>query len=600
MKIDLVHKIVAECLTLEIVASFEPTSEGAMYACYLLINGQKFSTTDYQYSSKFDFILPPVWATIGVVAFIRRADGEKIIERFDLGFSIKGAGLAGRYDVIILGRYETQVRLGFRARANSKAVQIRLPMAWKNADRNIMFALHAWRFIPPIWNKFILSQNYDYFDEGLKYIRDWYFFQKKASGVPFIWYDMAVGLRAIHLGFVWDVLRLSKRSLSAPDLTMLKMTTRTHLRRLADPASIGVANHAMWQMIGLKTLAIASGMGLPEEVTYADSVMARLLEAQFDSNGINTEDSPFYHGYNLSILRSIDRRLFSNLAGIIDRIISKGDSVIGWLTSPDGEYYRIGDTEGAPTSRIDPDSPDFHVTINNSKYGIKDYGASGYQVINSSTSSSGDGFSFVFHCPIGRVHGHADQLSFILYYKGCELFSDAGKYSYDLGEERSYFLSDTAHNTLGLAEVSIMPERVFDAAKKLSPVTVRGDVVLLTGEIDIRDTFSHERQIKIVPGQSIDIIDIVSNKTDREIEVRFLFGPDVNLVEKDGVVRMSNSSVLLGMLEVDCGATILVHSKEIEPKAWVSRRYREKNPVDSLCIRYPSDTRTIYTRISLL
>lgn len=597
--IEIKHCLRNRDLHIEVLSTEDVDFEDCTFAFYLLINGQKVAATEYSTSADALFSLPDNWGTVSVVAFARSSGGQKTIERFDLGFSLEGCGISKRYDAIIFGRYENQVKNGFRARSNSEAVRVEVPMRWRHADRNVMFALHAWRFLTAIWKEFVTTQNYELLDEGFAYIRDWHRFQTRSTNTQFLWYDMAVGLRAIHLAFVWDVLTRSRRSLSGPDFTMLKKMSRAHLRRLADPSCIGVANHAVWQMVGLRTLAVSSGLALTEEVDYANRVMARLLSEQFDANGVNTEDAPFYHGYNLSILRSVDPLLFPDLTSAIESTLSKGEEAIGWLTAPTGDYFRIGDTEGAPTIAVTKAAPDFLLALGDAEFHIKDYCSSGYQVINSVSTPDRENFAFMYHCPVGNVHGHADQLSFILFHRNREIFADAGKYSYDINTDRDYFLSDRAHNTLGLADVELSPALIFSSRKNLDALTVEAGHVAFSGRVEVAEKFHHRRSIRVAPGRSVEIVDDVENFTAKEIEIRFLFGVGIEVRCNNGVFNIFHSGTLLGVLRLDPEFIYSRHLKAMDHAAWISERYRERTAVECLQFRYRAHTKKITTQIDL-
>lgn len=54
------------------------------------------------------------------------------------------------------------------------------------------------------------------------------------------------------------------------------------------------------------------------------------------------------------------------------------------------------------------------------------------------------------------THDHADELSFDLW-NGGPIHIDSGKYSYNHGKWRNYFLGNSAHNTAGIPDTHFSP-----------------------------------------------------------------------------------------------------------------------------------------------
>jgi hypothetical protein len=100
---------------------------------------------------------------------------------------------------------------GFRppGRKDVPAWPLRLPIDWQAdpfKDRNWRYHLHAWRMLDPLFLAYQDTNETSYLDQALEIVRDWHGHHvvEGRSG-PFSWYDMSVGLRALRLAHLIDL-----------------------------------------------------------------------------------------------------------------------------------------------------------------------------------------------------------------------------------------------------------------------------------------------------------------------------------------------------------------------------------------------------------
>lgn len=505
--------------------------------------------------------------------------------------------------VLLGGDYEALKTTGFKARGDASPIRLVRPLPWKlNKDRNSTVMLHAWRFLGPIWNKLQQTKDRQYFDEAIDLIEDWNIFQASGSRISELWYDMATGLRAMHLAFLLHMARQYGFAVEQKTIAMLYQLIDLHIEKLLDENSIKGGNHAIYQIVGLRTLCLSAGKETEQNTDYCEAQLTKLLKDGFDDHSVNTENSPFYHNYNLHLIRRIDARLFPGLTDQIKKIVAEGTEVTRWLTAPDGSFYQIGDSEAQGLSLKSVARRDLQK--NGITYVHKDMSESGYIVIRSHpVTDVHKCMAFVMHATNkSYIHAHADQLSFLFFYNGTELLADSGKYTYQNDDWRQYFVSDLAHNTVGLAGMAFGPTTVPLNTSALKPVRFKDGQYTVEGwAIKGGGQLLHTRRIRIDPGVEIDITDTVVNRTTNPVEARFHFGVDIDayIAGKEVVLSKNGERIAVIKFDKNAEATIKRGLDGDEIQGWISKKYHQKSPANVLCLTFAPDTSSFLTKIVL-
>lgn len=503
-----------------------------------------------------------------------------------------------KYRLVLGGDYDEIKANGFIPRSGVKPIKLSLPFKWRYPDRNVEFTLHSWRFLNSFISKFISGADVSYLIEALEYIKDWNSYKNsEGKKSQFIWYDMAVGLRSIILGFFLELHAKKILTLNVDDFSLLKLLADEHIENLSNEGNITAGNHALYQVLGLRILTISIGKG-EEFLEYCHSILGNLISLSFDEHSVNTENSPFYHGYNVELLSRMRCGVFPGLDETINKIIQEGSAITGWLTGIDGNYYSVGDSEGVgkPIKSAGP----FDSVQSKFKHVHKDLSGSGYLVVRTHPRIDIlNSFSLLFHATNrSYVHSHADHLSFVLFLKGHELIADPGKYTYEYGAWRDYFLSDKAHNVVGLSDRVFLPKDIALGAANINPIELGTDFYRLSGSVRKSEDFSFTRSLLYKPDYGLLLNDIIQNKTSLNSEVRFHFGKDVEAEIVGGVVLLKKNATLLAVLKPQENfSSISIKRGEDAGFGWASKSYNNKFEIDVLVVQYSSSVSEVVTEI---
>lgn len=507
------------------------------------------------------------------------------------------ADLTKKYQLVI-GANQTQLsNQQYKARPDAEPVSLVLPLSWQYNDRNIEFNLHSWRFLNALWHELFITENPAFFDTITGYMADWSQHARQSSASHFCWYDMATGLRAIHLALALEYLNLQDDE-TAPQLVeplaLLQLLAQQHCEKLHDANFIGKGNHGVYQIIGLRLLGMVTGYSCD---AFCLQQLERLFDAAFDKNHICVENSPFYHQYNIGLFSHIQRDWFAELSKRISQNIATARLHTPWFTAPDGDFLQIGDTEGKGTKNAPALN---HADIRVNEYALRDFAASGYQLVHG--LGAWQGFALAFYAPnLSFTHAHADHLGFILYHKGIELLADSGKYTYDNTPWRDYFLSDAAHNTAGLAAQRFMPQDTAIGRAVLFQARQQGSSVLLGGVVQ-KGSLVHRRSMRLT-GNTLQLDDNVEYSGTDLIELRFHFAAGISLkAQTDTCYGIYHHSEKLAEISFERALSQQVLHGVQQPavQGWRSRSYHQKTAADTLLLHYAPGQVLMSSRIELL
>lgn len=401
------------------------------------------------------------------------------------------------------------------------AVSLTPPIDWSfkdEASRSHNYHLHALDLIDPLLAAHSAGQaDHPYLARALEVAMDWVRNHPAVDTPgrsPMAWYDMAVGLRAYRLAYVYDEARRLGIGAEA-DRALLRASLEQHRENLVNDEHFAAhSNHGFYQASG--QLAMARRLGdMPGMAAAAEQGRRRLaaaIETQFTVEGVHKEHSP---GYHLRVLESLSG---AERAGLLDtpelqRVVDNARDAMSWFVKPDGKLINLGDTDEA---RAAPS-----ILKGLSPEGLKVFPKSGYVV------ARGEGFYFAqtlaYH---SRTHKQADDLSFVWGEHGRDLVIDAGRYGYrgrtapgtDLwkkgfwyGDPNRVFVESThAHNTVEIGGESYnrRVEQPYGSALIGAELTDTGLVTSL-GEVDHGVQGVHRRLLVLNPGAWMLVIDRV-------------------------------------------------------------------------------------------
>ncbi|MBX7248809.1 MAG: heparinase II/III family protein [Caulobacteraceae bacterium] len=401
------------------------------------------------------------------------------------------------------------------------AVSLTPPIDWSfkdEASRSHNYHLHALDLIDPLLAAHSAGESdRPYLEHALAVAMDWvenHPAPDTPDRSPMAWYDMAVGLRAYRLAYVYDEARRLGVGTDA-QRNALRASLEAHRANLVDDEHFAAhSNHGLYQASGQLAMArrLSDIPGMDAAAQQARERLVAAITAQFTPEGIHKEHSPGYHLRVLETLSGAER------AGLLDtpelqKVVSDAREAMSWFVKPDGRLINIGDTDEsrALPSLLKGLSPE----------GFKAFPRSGYVVARS------PGFYFVqtlaYH---SRTHKQADDLSFVWGEHGRDVLIDAGRYGYrgrtqpgsDLwkrgfwyGDPNRVFVESThAHNTVEIGGESYnrREEQPYGSALIAAELTYDG-LVVSVGEVDHGAQGKHRRLLILSPGQWLVLVDRV-------------------------------------------------------------------------------------------
>lgn len=514
--------------------------------------------------------------------------------------------IKNEYNVIIHGNYEEQCIKGFLPRIKEKTIKIDLPIKWTHKDSNIAFTLQKWQFMCAMWNAFFEKNEKKILLKIYSYIKDWHD-QCLNSSIKFSWYDMAVGVRSIHLALFFQIYKTNIFTFNDEQKKIIEILITKHLEKLKNPLFLSKGNHGVWQIYGL--LRLSNALNDKQGYLYGIQCIKDFINTCFTEEFVCKEGSPFYHGYNISLFSYF--LYFQKEFDKLNTIIKEGAIINQWLTAPNGLYYPIGDTEGFGKKLTTQNIINSKVFNSNGvQFIIKDLSKSGY-IISRTTPDVQEHLSesFVFSSAnISNLHGHSDDLGFIFITKGITIFSDPGKYTYEKNYWREYFSGDISHNVIGIENTNFLSNEINREDTGLSNIEIFDNHIFMKGKVKKSNLLYHKRNIQYFPGTKIIIEDIIENNSTNNTELRFIFDPDIQLcqIHKNECLIIKNE-YLYGKIYLDDSldslkfyfSQIIKVNESVFPRGWYSNAYNKLQPAYALYVTYNKLLKNIKTLIEI-
>lgn len=496
--------------------------------------------------------------------------------------------------------YEFLRESGFRPRKDVPPWPIVLPVAWDVDpfdDRNWQFQLHAWRLIDPILLKYRDTHDKKYLQESIEIINDWYQYhyiiQKESK---YQWYDMAAGIRAMKLAWLWNEINFEIHSEGEELKHIFHELMELHVLKLMEESFLSEGNHAYFQLVGLRLLCKANpDINLcAEETEYNNDKMKGLLSRQFTVEGVHRENSPGYHIFAIRTLQKLD---IPNLYDSeISDLIKRAERITPWLVYPDATVARIGDSAGKFKYANIPDADIY--TINGNQVIIGNYIDSGYFSLRTPFNLKRKKATQIFITGTSNTdgsnvsHKHADELSFELFHRGKLIFVDSGKYSYNSDDYRDYIRSASAHNTLSFADHTVGPKDVSGSGSRLRSIGTNKDYLRVFGYVSRPNMFEHFRVFRIKPFDEIQIKETFAKTLPPDKKLPFTSGdtsvtsnlhvnPSINVQRAGNNLVKLDDLVTVELNSNDCNLEIIKANKK-PLLGWVSFEYNNIEPTNVL------------------
>lgn len=488
-----------------------------------------------------------------------------------------------------------------------------IPWEYASSDtRSWNFHIHCLDMIDPLLKSFEISKSIKYLDGAVTVVRKWIDYVKFAnedSLSPFVWYDMAVGVRSYRLGYLYQV--LDKLNLEHELRNDLSIYLIKHAHYLIDEKNIIFHNnHGLYQVAGM--LALSRRMKdldsfYNELEDKGQEYFIKMLAQQFSDDGIHKEHSPDYHRMVYETVNTLLECKLVQDPALYNKCIEI-ENALSWFIFPDGKIVNFGDSDLKSFFLENGQFSDRWITesivsyLDKGKYEpltMKLFDKGGYAVVRghpSDNSLSDKSYLSQIACFHSRAHKHADDLSFVWFENGSHILVDSGRFGYigktEMGSvlwndgfwyadpNRLYCESTRAHNTLEFDGLSYPRKGVKPYGSALARSLVTDNNVFVI-ETECKH-FKSIRRVRVLfyrPGEWLLIYDWYKDNLDlvHDCTQWFHFHPEINVTNIDGerfafsnIKNNDESGIVLNLIS-DSSLAHLIKGKVDEPKqGWFS------------------------------
>ena len=464
-----------------------------------------------------------------------------------------------------------QVKLGFKPRSDASHYILQFPIGWSDnpfTDENWCFQLNAWRMIDPYIREWLTTKDSNYIVDSFNYVKDWYSYIKNcgASNSKHLWSDMATGIRALRLAYY---LKLYQDNIfqfeSNSDLMILYELIDMHAEKLLDKDNLTLTNHGLFQIFGLNLLYLVAS-DRPILFNADRYVIELLFDNQYTEQAVHKEHSPEYHAFVTAIIIKLGAHKFISDT-LLGNKIAKAVQISKWFLFPRDRISMVGDSYKnikIASENNDHNMPEI-IQSNFPGVFINDLSDSGYVIVRKySNGISIDSMLILNGSCYSMVHKHADDLSFELYENNCMVVVDAGKYSYNINDDRRYIISADAHSIPKIKDVTILPNTVDLYGSALDSVNLNSDAIILSGSVSRKKLFSNKRELHYRPGEYLIIFDNLESISVHNFVSELQINPDLSLLyNENSIDLMSDGSFVARILKIEEGVDLKVRSGKV-------------------------------------
>jgi hypothetical protein len=392
-------------------------------------------------------------------------------------------------------------------------------------------------------------------------------------------------------------------------------------------------NHAFNEGAGLMAIG-ANFPDLPSGAVYLQSAIDRLvleMSSTVGPDGVETENSPFYHFYVLTAVMQDYQWAQKYNEPLPASFGARVGSMLEYATLvplPDGTLPLVGSTVTFDLRQLDPriyteddvDSVSSLTTDQHFDY-IRTGGQSGVEPTerNVSFAASGQGilrssfgsaaaFNDQTHVtfstsPWRNEHTHHDTLGINLYSSGHVLLSDSGLDTYIEGAEHDYFWSTRAHNTVVVDGQDRGTDPTAPVTAGLVATAAAPDTwAYQSGAHGLYPGVTHRRSVVLLQKDVVLIVDALSSDSTHDYVQTWHLGPDLQAdVEGPDVIGRSAAGEPLILVHqgLTSGLTLTsTYGQNTLMQGYVSLVYETKQP--NWALEYKASAQTTQAFLTLL
>ena len=360
-------------------------------------------------------------------------------------------------------------------------------------------------------------------------------------------------------------------------------------------------NHGFTEAAALLLVSDNYYHRFPEAWRWRDIGIERLLfmlRTNIDADGVDIENSPYYHYYVLGLVSQIARWATANsepkVAKAYDTAERKMLRYAAAIVQPDGRLPSLGASGPVWVPAMDQRvfdpltelNPNFAFVLSNGVLGTPPpagattFPVSGLAILRSALHSQArlDQTYVTFDTGAYRTaHSDLDAESITLYAHGRELLPDSGLYTYLSGPERWYFHGTLAHNTVVVdgRNQRAGPARLLGAGR------LSGGGSWATGVSDLYRGVGHRRAVVLLRPGVVLVVDRLTSSTRHAYAQTWHVMPGATLgsaTASAAEIAGPNGGTILQIAQAHPAAFESVEGSRDPIEGWFSPSYGAKVP----------------------
>lgn len=388
---------------------------------------------------------------------------------WEYNFKTTDEEIVKRADAICMG--EIYVESVFPEPYICNIAQIDWDITFSESLGTFMLYLQALNPVSYLTQAYYINGDSKYLDIAQSIIEQWiqYKEERKSTDNPYLWYDHGTAIRSNNL--IYFLLAYTGGGYDEEFYNKVISILNEHGEHLANEEEyFENHNHGIFQDQALIYLAyFLNNKYSGDWISTAEFRIENQKEYAFSQEMVHVENSPAYQMGVTELFYQVAEFLKSQGDDFGSQLyddVSNSLEFMAWATKPNGVLAEIGDTssiEGKQKTDYGMDKFGNEHLVYAATLGDKGekpddlsavYPKSGYYFGRNywgmeDTDPTAATWTMFKAGYLSKTHKHADDLSFMLYSKGYDIFVDPGWYNYMSGSKyRDYFVSAKSHNTL--------------------------------------------------------------------------------------------------------------------------------------------------------
>lgn len=419
---------------------------------------------------------------------------------------------------------------------------------WHNLSSTYNLYLHC------LYDLHYLNILYDnftdkkYLEKGKQLLKAWLKYNKSkiSKKNPYIWSDHAVAKRTLSI--LHFLLRNNGEYREIYNEDFIETLDDILVKQgkwLSKKENYSKGNHGL--MMDTALLALGIYKQNDSWIKLATQRINDRAKHDFTNLGVHLENSPDYHVLVMNHYLKIKNFLEDlNLQNLLEKstykLISQLTNYLVHIIMPNKRLPRIGDSENTLITN--------HYGDRNLEYVLSD-GISGKKPASNILYDKDVGI-FTYRSSWEKddlrdslwwtiksgsknvVHKQEDDLSFMIYAFGNEIFSDAGKYNYDSKSVfRQYAVSPQGHNTISIRDQNYYISKNLEKIEHLKLLDKQPNYIWLSAQNNAYKQTTISRDFIFIQPNTFIIVDRGKSKERKIFSQHFILGPNIKIVDYD-------------------------------------------------------------------